>query len=155
MTELELLESEAQKENIDIISYSFSSNRIKGLYCDGTVAINKNIDTSSEKRCVLAEELGHYHTTYGNIVSQSSISDQKQEQRARAWAYDRTIGLIGILNAFKHGCQSVNDTAEYLQVTEDFLSEAIEYYKSKYGTHTSIDNYAIFFEPTIGIFELI
>lgn len=155
MTELELLENEAHAENIEIINYSFSSDKIKGLYCDGTVALNKKIDTNSEKRCILAEELGHYHTTYGNIVSQSSVSDRKQELHARAWAYDRMIGIIGIIEAYKHGCHSIYDTAEYLDVTEEFLSEALQYYKRKYGVHTKIDNYAIYFEPSLGVFKLI
>lgn len=155
MTELELLENEAHNDNIEIINYPFASDKIKGLYCDGTVALSKKIDTNSEKRCILAEELGHYHTTYGNIISQSSVSDRKQELHARAWAYDKMIGIIGIIEAYKHGCHSIYDTAEYLDVTEEFLSEALQYYKRKYGIHTKIDNYVIYFEPSLGVFKLI
>ncbi len=154
MTELELLESEAQSENVEVINYPFSSDRIKGLYCDGTVALNRNIHTSTEKGCILAEELGHYHTTYGNIVSQDSVSDRKQELRARAWAYDRMIGLTGIINAYNHGCRTVHDTADFLNVTEEFFVDAIQTYKRKYGNRTSIDNYVIYFEP-LGVFKLI
>lgn len=155
MTKLEILENEATDENLDVVIYPFSSTRIKGIYCDGTVAINKSIDTTSEKSCILAEELGHYHTTYGNIIIQSSVSDRKQELRARAWAYDRMVGITGIIDAYNQGCRSVYETAEYLNVTEEFLSDALQYYRRKYGVHTKIDNYVIYFEPSLGVFKLI
>ena len=37
--------------------------------------------------------------------------------------------------------------AEYLDVTEEYLEEAIDCYKAKYGLYVSIDNYIIYFEP--------
>ena len=47
------------------------------------------------------------------------------------------------------------ETAEYLEVTEEFLLEALQYYKGKYGRYVTIDNYAIYFEPTLGVLELV
>lgn len=127
-----------------------SKGRIKG----NKIAIRKDL-TNVEKKCVMAEELGHYHTTVGDIVQQSSDADHKQEHRARVWAYNRLIGLQGIINSYKWGCRELHDTADYLEVTEVFLSEALKYYKSKYGVCTKLDNYIIYFEPSLGVFELI
>lgn len=124
--------------------------RIKG----NKIALRQELSTT-EKTCVLAEELGHYYTTYGNIIPQSTISDRKQELRARAWAYDKMIGLLGIVNAYKHGCLSAHDMAEYLNVTEEFLLEALSYYRNKYGIQAKIDNYVIYFEPSLGVFKFI
>lgn len=45
--------------------------------------------------------------------------------------------------------------AEYLNVTEDFLAETLHCYKAKYGVCAKIDNYIIYFEPSLGVFELI
>lgn len=104
---------------------------------------------------MLAEELGHHHTTVGNMLDQSDTGNQKQELRARIWAYNKLIGLNGIINAYRHGCCSLYDAANYLDVTEEFLSEALEYYKNKYGICTTIDNYVIYFEPSLGVFELL
>lgn len=123
--------------------------RIKGK----RIAIRKDLP-EIQKKCVLAEELGHYHTTVGNILDQSSVANRKQELRARAWAYDRLIGIIGIIDAYKKGCQSLHEVADQLDVTEEFLSEALQYYKRKYGVCTKIDNYVIYFEPSFGVFEL-
>ena len=106
-----------------------------------------------DKACTLAEELGHYYTTVGNILDQSSASIRKQERRARIWAYNKMIGLNGIIRAYEHGCRSKSDMADYLDVTEEFLQEAINCYTEKYGLYKEIDNYMILFQP-LGVLEL-
>ena len=55
----EELQEEACGNGVDVCDYPFSSDRIKGLYCDGTIAINKAL-TDTQKACVLAEELGQH-----------------------------------------------------------------------------------------------
>lgn len=119
------------------------------------IAIRKDIETTSEKGCVLAEELGHYYTTVGDILDQNNVSSRKQELRARAWGYDKLIGLSGIVSCYKACCRNLYEMAEHLDVTEEFLKETLKYYKNKYGVCTRIDNYVIYFEPSIGVFEVI
>ena len=97
----EKLQEQACKEGIDIVDYNFQSDRIKGLYCDGMVAISNKIDTSVEKACVLAEEIGHYHTAVGDITDQSDVENRKQELKGRLWAYNQQIGLIGLVNVIQ------------------------------------------------------
>lgn len=41
------------------------------------IAIHQGIDTSIEKACVLAEEIGHYHTAVGDITDQSDVENRK------------------------------------------------------------------------------
>ena len=69
------------------------------------IAIHQGIDTQIEKACILAEELGHHYTTVGNILDQDEVANRKQELRARLWAYNHQIGLIGIIRAYEHGCR--------------------------------------------------
>lgn len=45
--------------------------------------------------------------------------------------------------------------AEFLGVTEEFLSEALSAYKSKYGIYKAIDHYLIYFYPTLTIVEFV
>ncbi len=137
-------------DNITVIEKDFKS-KAKGLCKGNKIGINKVIETSTEKRCILAEELGHYYTSVGNILDQQDIPNRKQELRARTWAYDECIGLIGIVNAFKAGCQSLYEMAEYLDVTEEFLKDALETYRRKHGICKEIDNYIVFFEPHLSI----
>lgn len=156
MTGYEKLLTDADKENIIVTDrFDLSGTRLKGLYCDGTIALNKEMHIESEKTCVLAEELGHHATSSGNILDQSSTSNRKQELIARMWAYNRLVGLDGILDCYKAGCHTLYDMAEHLGVTEGFLSEALSCYKNKYGICTRFDNYVIYFEPGLSVLELI
>ena len=155
MNKYEELENEAFQNNVEIIEYPFNSERIKGLYCDRIVALSNTLDTSQEKACVRAEELGHYYTSSGDILNLSDVQNRKQEVRARAWAYDRQIGLAGIIECFKAGCQTLVEMAEYLEVTEDFLMEALERYRQKYGEYTIVDHYIIYFDPLLMVAEIL
>ena len=126
-----------------------NDGRIKG----NRIAIRANLNTT-EKKCVLAEELGHFYTSIGDIMDQSTVENRKQEQRAREWAFNKLIGLCGLINAYKAGCQNTHEVAEHLEITEEFLSEALTYYRRKYGECVSVDNYVIYFEPHLGVLDL-
>lgn len=150
MNKLEYLEQEATDKDISIHKFDLGT-RIKGLYCDGNIALSDTLETTAEKTCVLAEELGHHHTTVGNIIDLSDVYNRKQERQARLWAYDKQIGLYGLVKAYEHGCQSLHEISDFLDVTEEFFQEAIECYRQKYGVYTTLDNYIIYFIPFITI----
>lgn len=76
MTPLEKLEQEAYEKNVEIIPFDLSGTRLKGLYCDSTIALRKDLPPA-EKACILAEELGHHYTTCGNILEQSNSGNRK------------------------------------------------------------------------------
>lgn len=126
-----------------------SDDRIKGR----RIAIRQNIPTLRKKADVLAEELGHYYTTVGRIVEQASVSDRKQERIARLWAYDKRIGLAGLVKGYQAHCQNRHELAECLEVSEDFLKEALECYREKYGSHVNFDGYTIIFDPALVVIE--
>lgn len=154
MTDYEMLLIEADNENIDIFeSHYFNSDKIKGLYCDGSIALSSKLNTYAERNSILLEELGHHYTSSGNILDQSNTANRKQEYKARLWAYNKSVGLMGIVDSFMHGCQNTYEMADFLNVTEEFLIEALKCYSSKYGLCTTVDNYMIYFEP-LGVLEL-
>lgn len=126
-----------------------NKGRIKG----NRIAIRKGL-TETEKKCVLAEKLGHHYTTSGDIMEETTVLECKQEQQARTWAYNKLIGLMGIVECYNAGCRNAHEMAKNLDVTEEFLIDALERYRSKYGTYTTIDNYVIFFEPHLGVLEI-
>lgn len=119
------------------------------------IAIRKDIETDAEKSCVLAEELGHYYTSYGNIIEQSNVSNRKQEYRARLKGYDLKIGLSGIVDCFEYGCQSIHDMARLLNAPEDYVRTVINCYKSKYGLCVRFEEYLIMFDPALAVIKLI
>lgn len=93
-----------------------------GLISGDRIAIRKDM-TTAKKACVLAEELGHYYTTVGNILDQSNLENQRQEFRARIWAYEKILSIEKILEAASHGYTEPHDMAEYLDMDEEFLRE--------------------------------
>ena len=116
------------------------------------IAVSDRIGTSAEESFILAEELGHHLTAAGNILDQADPNCRRQELRGRFWAYDRLIGLTGIIKAYRYGCRSRYEMAELLGVPENVLQDALDRYRSKYGVCTQMGNYVIYFEP-LGVAE--
>ena len=155
MNSLERLEDEACRDGIEIVNCRFNSPRIKGLYCDKTIGITTDIDTSAEKACVLAEELGHHHTSIGDILDLSDAGNRKQERQARLWGYNKLIGLSGLIKAYEAGCQDKYEVAEFLGVTDEYLQDCVECYRDKYGTGTALNVYYIMFIPHLAIGKMV
>lgn len=148
----ESLVSEAEKQGIlaqekDLVAHD-------GLVFGNRIAIRSGMNTV-EKTCVLSEELGHYHMNFGNILDTKIQNNTKQEYLGRLWGYNRLIGLTGIVRAYEAGCQNQYEIADYLNISEEFLSDAISAYKSKYGVCTAIDNYTIYFIPFLGVMKIL
>lgn len=120
----------------------------KALIKGNKIALNSlKLTTTKEKTCILAEEIGHYYTAVGNILDPREDENRKQEQKGRLWAYNNLIGLNGIINAHRSGkVHSFEDMAEYFEVSMEFLMEALNRYRQKYGLCAEIDNYVIFFD---------
>ncbi|MBH0331954.1 membrane protein [Brevibacillus brevis] len=150
MTYEQLLD-EAAHHGIDTYEKPFSP-RIKGLYSENVIAINKLLPTTIEKACVLAEELGHYHKTVGNILDQSKIENRQQENRARSWGYERLVPLSAFVNAHKQGIRNRYELDDHLGVTEEFLDSSLKRYIEKYGTHVIVGPSIVTFEP-LGVLE--
>jgi len=148
-----ILLDEIEKEKIDIVELNLPK-RLKGIYSDNTIALSKHLETNAEIACTLAEELGHYYTTVGDILDQSKVENRKQEKIARAWGYERLIGIIDLVNAYKDGIRNRYELAEYLEVTEEFIGDTLNYYKEKYGLYYRIDNYIVYFEPLVVLEKL-
>ncbi len=144
---------ESTKEGLIVreVPLTSADGRIDGK----NIFIRQDIETTAEKACVLAEEIGHHFTATRNILDQTQVLNRKQEQAGRLWAYNKQIGLAGIILGFKRRCQNRYELAEYLQVSEGFLQEALDCYRKKYGNYAEIDNYTIIFEPSLTVIEKI
>ena len=149
----EILLDEANDKGLIVKEKSLQSSdgRIKG----NRIAIRKDLKTTAEKACVLAEELGHYETTVGDILEMSSSWNRKQERQARLNGYNRMIGVFGIVRAYEAGCQDQHEIADFLNVTEEYLLECIECYRDKYGEMKSVDNYMVYFIPNLAVIKII
>lgn len=154
MTATEELEQEAFEQNVPVDYVKFKSDRLHGLYIDGSIAIHSGL-SSAQTADTLAEELEHHYTSYGNILDQRDVECRKQERLARFRAYNRRIGLSGIIQGYHHHCRSRHELADCLDVSEEFLAEALECYREKYGLYVEVDGYVIQFDPVLTVYEKI
>lgn len=150
MNRYEELEDQARGLGLSVREkpLQYNDGRIKGRQ----VLIRSTLPTTTEKASVLAEELGHHLTAVGDILDQGDAWNRKKELQGRAWAYNRLIGLSGIVRAYKAGCRNAYEMAELLGVTEEMLVDALAYYRGKYGVCARMQDYVIYFEP-LGVIE--
>lgn len=138
---------EAEEEGLEVYEHKFNTARLKGLCVGNVITLNSSIETDAERFCILAEEIGHYYTTVGNILNQNDSINRKREKLARGWAYEKIMPLSKLIEACETGVRNRHELAEFLGVTEDFIEEALKYYKDKYGLYTECGKYAVYFEP--------
>lgn len=150
--DFEALLDDADAEGLTIKERPFRTydGRIKGK----NIYLRKGM-SASEKKCVLAEELGHHYTTVGNILDMSDAGNRKQERQARLWGYNKLIGLSGLIKSFEAGCQNRFEVAEYLGVTDEYLCECLDTYRDKYGVGVTVDDYYIMFIPHLAIGKMV
>lgn len=148
----EYLLDEAYSNNVNVKEIEFESSS-RGLIKGNIIALRNDISSFVEKACVLAEELGHYYTSYGDILDSSITENRKQEKRARNWSYEKLIPLTGFIKAYKSGVKNRHELAEFFDVTEEFIDCAIIHYQEKYGLYHRLGNYIVYFDP-LGIYKM-
>ena len=97
MNSFERLLEHTDAEHIRVLEKQFKSNA-KGLIKGNKIAIRQDIPTV-EKASVLAEELGHYYTTVGNILNQKVTGNRKQRHKVRPSAYNKLTGVSRLVGA--------------------------------------------------------
>lgn len=103
---------------------------VKGLYKNNCIAIDNHL-TNIEKKCTLAEELGHHYTSAGNILDMRLANSRKQERIAREWGARKLVQY----NDFIRACNiydNIYQIAEELNVTYDVVES---YYNYLYRTY--------------------
>lgn len=126
MTKLELLEQSIYEEGLSVMQHDFGELPLKALWFDGTIVLSPQITGSTEKRCLLAEEYCHHKYSVGNV-----LLDSKQEAFARQKAYEYLVPMAGLAKVLQEGCSTLYECAEQLEVTEEVLAAALNYYHSK------------------------
>ncbi len=152
-----------------ITSFSDLSESILGYYyCDGRydiILINNSIQSDERLyRCVLAEEIGHYRTTIGDITPRKymcyrdRLELDKKEQLALHWATDFLIPTKMLLSELKkNNSPSLKNISDQFFVTEDFMMRKLEF-MSNQNCEWDIDGKRILYLynfPSVHIFEKI
>ncbi|MBK3493478.1 ImmA/IrrE family metallo-endopeptidase [Viridibacillus sp. YIM B01967] len=136
----------AQYKHLIITESILMPKGLSGLYIDNQILINKRLSLY-EKHCVLAEEIGHYETTYGDITKLEDVKNQKLELVARRWGYEKIVSLDKLIECYVTDHTTVEDICLHLEITPQYLHNAIEKYQQRYGLSTIYNGYRIFFDP--------
>lgn len=128
------------ENEVDIYEHDLQENPIvkkaggKGFYYNGTILIQTGL-TEIDKKCILAEELGHHYTSSGNILDMRHPNAKKQELHARLWGAIRLIKFSDFIKALKIYECDLFLVAEELGVTY----ETIKLYRNYLFAHGFMD----------------
>lgn len=101
------------------------------------IIINKELATTPTlEKCTLAEEYGHINGNLLYCLGDMNNPCFKQnvdraELKARRLACKYLISPTELMNAINRGVNSVWELAEHFDVTENYIQEALKYYKQK------------------------
>lgn len=128
----------------------FESNA-RGMVYGNCIGLNRELKTTTEKICTLAEEIIHSQVNTGNILDQRNIQNVKQEHATRIALHKELASLHSIAELLKQGYRQSYELAEKLDVTEEFLMAAIEGYRQKYGLYVRVGDDTLLLEPTVAL----
>ncbi|MDK4353321.1 toxin [Enterococcus thailandicus] len=132
MNDYELLLEQISKE-VPVIEMDLRMETgLDATYEDNVIYLDKNFSWV-EKKIHLSEEFSHHKTSVGNILDYNDPESRKQEWKARRDSIERLVSLDSLIDCAYANCKSKYECAEYLNVTEPFLDEVMEYYHAKYG----------------------
>ncbi len=124
---LSALYKKAESNNIDIDYFDLKS--LIALSIPGAVALNpKSIRNHTEEKVILAHELGHHFKNSFYDISSTFELRERQENRADRWAIENLVPFEELKKAIDSGHTEIYDLAEYFDVTEDFMRNAIYTY---------------------------
>lgn len=132
---------------IKLVEKDMTSINLKGLYLDNIIVIEKKLENDAERASIIAEEIGHHFTATDNILDQSSLHNQKEEEKAHRWAAQYAITPVKLIKAFEAGISSRYELAEFLGVTEVFIENSLPLLQKLYGNLITINEYTINLDP--------
>lgn len=140
MQKLEKLYDNVIDKQITVVNSNFSNSKkscCMNMQGNKTILIDRDkIETKAEEYIVLAEEISHLET--GNMYPITSLVNssiqkanrEKAERMAKTYMIENFLPLYKIIKCIKNYILDINEMAEYLEVTPEFVLSAIEHYKS-------------------------
>lgn len=134
----------------DKVSITFDKNmpkKLAGLY-SSVRGILLNADLTQNKyHSVLAEEIGHYETTVGDIIDLTNIQNKKLEIIARRWGYKKIVTLDDLIECYEKYITTVEEICAHLEIVPEFLEECLVHYRQQYGQDIFYKDYLIILDP--------
>ncbi|NDQ79789.1 toxin [Staphylococcus aureus] len=135
-----------QHDYIEVREADVLPDNLDGVWLGDLILIKRGL-SDREKAGILFEELAHNKLTYGDIADYSIFNNRKFENYARRHGFTSAVPLHEIVEAYNYGVRNLYELSEYLQLSEEYILEAIENYKKIYGIGTHYGEYSITLEP--------
>lgn len=134
MTTYEWLYQQATDQGVHVIDDAPLPAPFRGLYTrageQAVIWICPQM-TEPQRTCVLAEEIGHHFTSYGDERTMGYWQISQQETRAIAKAIELLLPWDKLRRILLQNNWTRWELAEHLGVTEEFLRWALTYYQVK------------------------
>lgn len=153
MNYYEVLLLTASKKGLIVLEMDLGTNKKCGKLLDNYIILNKNM-TASDKYEILAEEIGHYDTSYGHICNQSRIENRKQELTARRYGYKYIASPHAFVEAIKSGARDLESLADYFLISTELLIDIITDWKKQYGLGVSLGEYYLQLDPNVNLLKI-
>ena len=127
---LTLAEVYRYAEDHDISIHDFRFKKILAMSVPDHIAIDyTKISDERQEKNVLMHEISHNETGTFYGLQLPLESKERLEYRARKWAWLRLIPAEELKQAIAAGCTEVWDLAEYFDLPEEQVAEAVAYYQ--------------------------
>ena len=123
------LEKQAEFYGVPIVDFEFPS-AIRGAYHNGVIGINKEIEDSAERRCIIACELGRHLLRKNKSIF---LTEEQENILAMHWAVSTLLPLSALIETKRLGMHEAQEIANYWGITPQFLKTGVEFYKNFYG----------------------
>lgn len=156
MDKYESLLEMAQNNDLTVYENVQFNQDINGLIVNNTIALSSKLKKSSEKKCVLAEEIAHYLVNTGDIVGLDMAENCYQENKAHRYAVDMVLSLQKLIDTIIDLQEeaTIANVAERLDVTEGFLEKSLEFYSQRFGDVLEYKGYIVTFVPQVHVHEI-
>lgn len=105
---------------------------IPTLFNNPIIGVSPNlINYHKEFNSILAEELGHHFTTYGNLIKNpknyyEEVQNSKKEMAARRWAANYMISNSDFIKALNDCIYNIYNMSEYFDITEELIKYKVK-----------------------------
>ena len=119
----------AEKNNIEIIQTELPRTESCSLFADKTyyIGLDSSLFGINEK-IHLAHEVGHCVTGSMYNIYAPLDNRAKHELRADRWAIKKLVPFNDLRTAIKKGIRECWELAEFFNVTDEFMNNALKFY---------------------------
>lgn len=138
MTALERLHDIVYESGINIVDSHFSATKKAACLCDRDCKLiimdMEQIPTIAEETAILSEEVGHHKTGSLSMINATfnmpirRINQIKGEGMAKRWAIKYVLPFDDLREAISCGYRETEELAEYLNLPQWFVENAVHYY---------------------------